>query len=203
MAGVYNTWTVPHSGSRMKYLDQLLELLPRSPDAKISILELGCGAGIPVSEKLLSDPRIHLTGNDISTTQINLAKASLGTERADWVEGDMMALEFPDGSLDAVLGFYSIIHLPREEQAAMLQKIATWLKPGGAMLANFSSQATEGVVMDKWLGDDKGWMFWSGWGTDAVLQKTKEVGLEIVNQEVAQDVGDAEFVWVIAKKPSA
>lgn len=202
IAEAYNTWTVPHSASRLKYLDQLLQLLPRGQDAEISVLELGCGAGVPVTEKLLADPRMRVTANDISTAQINMAKSALGTERVNWIEGDMMALQFPDGSFDAVLGFYSVIHLPRDEQIVLVQKMTAWLKPGGLMLANFASEDNESVVMDKWLGD-KGWMFWSGWGADVMIKKVGEAGLDIVHKEIAQDVGDAEFLWVIAKKPGA
>jgi ubiquinone/menaquinone biosynthesis C-methylase UbiE len=202
VAEVYNTWTVPHSASRLKYLGQLLQLLPRSQDAQISVLELGCGAGVPVTEKLLADPRISVTANDLSSTQISMAKSALGTERVDWIEGDMMALEFPNESFDAVLGFYSVIHLPRDEQLVLVQRITAWLKPGGLMLVNFASEDKETVVMEKWL-DDKGWMFWSGWGADAMIKKVGEAGLDIVHGEIAQDVGDAEFLWVIARKPGA
>ncbi|KAH7144217.1 methyltransferase [Dactylonectria estremocensis] len=207
IAPVYNAWTVDHSTTRMHYLDQVLQLLPRrnadDPGTPvITALELGCGAGVPVTEKLLSDERFSITANDISTTQIETAKATLGTERVDWVEGDMMALTFPDGSLDVVLGFYSIIHLPREEQDVLLERIVAWLKPGGIMLVNFTSVDSESVVAEKWL-DDKGWMFWSGWGADAMLEKVKKAGLEVLTSDVKKDEGDAEFLWVIARKPKA
>ncbi|KAH7140994.1 methyltransferase [Dactylonectria macrodidyma] len=207
IAPVYNAWTVDHSTTRMHYLDQVLQLLPRrNPDdpgaSIITALELGCGAGVPVTEKLLSDDRFHVTANDISTTQIETAKATLGTERVDWVEGDMMALTFPDSSLDVVLGFYSIIHLPREEQDVLLNRIVAWLKPGGVMLVNFTSVDQESIVAEKWL-DDKGWMFWSGWGADAMLEKVKQAGLEVLTNDVKKDEGDAEFLWVIARKPKA
>jgi 2-polyprenyl-3-methyl-5-hydroxy-6-metoxy-1,4-benzoquinol methylase len=48
----------------------------------------------------------------------------------------MMALEFRPAMFDAVVAFYSLIHLPRVEQEILLQRISTWLRPGGWFLAN-------------------------------------------------------------------
>ncbi|KAH3919130.1 hypothetical protein HBI56_100290 [Parastagonospora nodorum] len=74
----------------------------------------------------------------------------------------MLALDFPDSAFDAVTGFQSIIHLPREEQTQLMKKIAGWLKPGGYFLANFSAVELEKLEVDRWLDHEKGWMFWSG-----------------------------------------
>ena len=40
---------------------------------------------------------------------------------------DMTSLNFPRGSFDAVVAFYSVIHLPRDEQRQLLKQIAEWL----------------------------------------------------------------------------
>ena len=215
IAPKYNEWTIPHSEQRLKYLGKLLEMLPLGeshPLGALHVLELGCGCGLPVTQKLLSYPSISVTANDISSTQIELAKGNLLKGNSEQVaaaearlalkEGDMNSLSFPDASLDAVLGFYSIIHLPRGEQTELLRKIAGWLKPGGYLLANFAEQELEGLVMGQWLGEKNGWMFWSGWGEKGTLKAVKEVGLETVVAEVEHDAVDASFLWVIARKPS-
>ncbi|KAI1776536.1 S-adenosyl-L-methionine-dependent methyltransferase [Hypoxylon cercidicola] len=106
---------------------------------QLRVLELGCGPGLPVTGKLLSHPTLHVTANDISTAQISLARANLlgaagntdAEKRLALVEGDMAELAFPGRSFDAVVALYSLIHLPRAEQADMIGKIARWLKPGG------------------------------------------------------------------------
>ena len=200
IAPEYNAWTVAHSPKRMVYMKKLLELLP-GDSAHVNVLELGCGAGVPVTEHLLGLPNFNITANDLSSTQISLAKAKLGEDRVSWREGDMMALEFPDASFDVVLGFYSIIHLPRSEQEELLGRVAKWLKPGGFLLANFSEEATDGVVMEKWLHPD-GWMYWSGWGVEGTLERLKKAGMEVEVGQVEEDEVDVRFLWVIAKKPS-
>jgi ubiquinone/menaquinone biosynthesis C-methylase UbiE len=201
IAPEYNNWTIDHSPKRMDYVGRLLKLLPGSGQA-ISVLELGCGAGEPVAKHLLTFPNFTLTANDLSSAQIDLGKKALGEERVKWIQGDMMGLSFADASFDAVMGFYSIIHLPRDEQAEMLGRVQRWLKPGGYMLINFSEEEMAGVVMEKWL-HEKGWMYWSGFGREGTLNKIKEAGLEVVVANIEEDEVDVRFLWVIARKPEA
>ncbi|KAF2643623.1 S-adenosyl-L-methionine-dependent methyltransferase [Massarina eburnea CBS 473.64] len=168
IAPKYNeTFTTKDDPVRLGYLNRLLDLLksPERKDAKV--LELGCGAGLPGTKRLLENeaPKMHVIGNDLSSTQISLARNNLGDfgERLELRQGDMMDLSFPESSLDAVVGFYSVIHLPRAEQTELVERIAKWLKPGGLFLANFSKEESANVVNSTWLGEEKGWMYWSGW----------------------------------------
>ncbi|KAE9994383.1 hypothetical protein EG327_010823 [Venturia inaequalis] len=201
MATEYNEWTTGHFAIRLEYLDKLIPKLLEK-QGPISVLELGCGCGLPVSKRLLTYPDISVTANDLSSTQIALARENLrdAGDRVGFLEGDMMRLDFAPASFDAVVAFYSIIHLPKDEQVNLLADIAKWLKPGGYLLANFSAQESQGVELQKWLAEE-GWMFWAGWGRAGTVEKIKDAGLEIVIEEVAEDVVDStNFVWVIAKK---
>ncbi|KAI3331441.1 methyltransferase domain-containing protein [Xylariaceae sp. AK1471] len=219
IAPKYNEWTIPHSAHRMEYLDRALGYLdlPDKDKDNIAFLELGCGCGLPVTKKLLSYPRARVVANDLSATQIALARDNLlegkwegpddgnGEDegkvkpRLELIQGDMTGLSFPSGSFDLVVGFYSLIHLPRSEQVRLLERIAQWLKPGGYFVANFSKAEMESSVVDRWL-DDKGWMFWSGWGEEKTLGKIREVGFDVVVADVVDDAVDASFLWVIAKR---
>ncbi|KUI55614.1 Demethylrebeccamycin-D-glucose O-methyltransferase [Cytospora mali] len=202
----YTEWSIRTSDIRVGYLDKLLALLSPSHN---DILEIGCGAGIPTTEKLLAhSPGFRITANDLSSSQIALGKKRLGEDvvgggsRVTWIEGDMMQLDLPDGSFDVVLGFYTIQHLPRDEQSVMIRRVAKWLKPGGYMLINFPAQEDENVVMTGWMGE-KGWVYHSGWGAEKYRQLVKETGLELVLDEVKQDNVKAEFLWIIGKKCEA
>ncbi|KAI0125480.1 methyltransferase [Xylariales sp. AK1849] len=204
IAPKYNSWTTPNSQQRLHYLNKLLSLLQRTDAShNVSMLELGCGCGLPVTQQLLSSVNFHVTANDLSSAQIAAAKENLTSDdvggRLQLVEGDMAGLSFPEESFDAAIGMYSLIHLPRVEQEELIGKIMGWLKPGGYFLANFSEEATDGVVFEKWL-DEKGWVYWSGFGAETTVEKIKEAGFEVVLNEVAKDAVDASFLWVIAKK---
>lgn len=214
MKASYDAIAVPYNEAfasendsvRRNYLSQLLQLLPQVAPEKACVLELGCGAGIPGTKTLLETkrPEIHVLANDLSSTQIDLARQRLGNfEEAGKLElrqGDMMDLEFDPASLDAVVAFYSIIHLPRTEQTELMRKIAKWLKPGGLLLANFSRDEIPYLVDPTWLGQEKGWTYWSGWGEVGSVKMVEEAGLSIVVKEVVEKTdNDASFLWVIAK----
>ncbi|USP81550.1 uncharacterized protein yc1106_08824 [Curvularia clavata] len=203
IADTYNAvFTNPNEAIRLDYLGRLLTKL--SSQTTANVLELGCGAGVPATKFLLerSNPVFHVTGNDISTSQLNLARANLSAyeDRLTLVESDMLSLSFPPASFDAVTGFYSIIHLPREEQTQLMTKIAEWVKPGGYLLANFIVTTASTYEEDKWLGHEKGWMFWSGWGEEKSVEMVEKAGFEVEVREVRQADGDEAFVWVLARK---
>jgi ubiquinone/menaquinone biosynthesis C-methylase UbiE len=203
----YNTnFTRDHDVIRLDYLGRFLKQLSAKGKNKAAVLELGCGGGIPGTQILLENqsPSIHVTANDLSTTQIEQIQSNLAvySDRLTLVQGDMLELNFPDESFDAVLGFYSVIHLPREEQAQLMKKIVRWLKPGGLLLVNFLDADTSVAVEERWLDQEKGWMFWSGWGGKKSEQMVEEAGLEILIVEIRNDLL-APFLWIMGKKPDA
>ncbi|KAF2689818.1 S-adenosyl-L-methionine-dependent methyltransferase [Lentithecium fluviatile CBS 122367] len=200
----------PADPRRLKHLNTVLTLLQEavkdSKEEPAKVLELGCGAGIPVTKALLEHaaPKLHVTANDLSPVQISLARANLGTYEAEGRlvlhEGDMHALTCEPSSFSAIVAFHSLIHLPRTEQTSLLAPIAAWLKPGGLFLANFATDEIESVVDPTWLGEEKGWVYWSSWGEEGSVRMVEEAGLEVLAREVSADEGDARFVWVLARK---
>ncbi|KAI1821965.1 S-adenosyl-L-methionine-dependent methyltransferase [Xylaria intraflava] len=207
IAAKYNEWTVPHYKYRTRYLEQALSRLSKSEG--LAFLELGCGSGVPVTKGLLAHPGVaKVVANDLSDTQLAIARGNLvhtpdDARRLTLLPGDMSSLDFQDGSFDLVAAFYSFVHLPRAEQAVLFERVARWLRPGGYLVANFGRQDKEVMVQPKWL-DEKGWMFWSGWGEEATLGKIRDAGLEVVVAEVvtdsSADVSDSSFLWVIARR---
>lgn len=206
IAQTYLKWANPYKKfSHNLVKEYIIPHLSSIPNSRA--LEVGCGAGIPTTKLLSEVPSVKITANDISPTQISLAKQNLPADKVDFAEGDMMALSFPNSSLDAVLAMYSIMHLPRDEQVTMVERISQWLTPGGLFLCSFPGDDFETGHEGDWL--EKGaWMFWSSWGKDGSLKKVKETGLEIVMHKVIGDEGGGEeeeakieFLWIVARKP--
>ena len=205
IAETYNAeFATPNDPVRLHYLDLLLSQIKNSTPHTATVLELGCGAGIPATKHLFEaeEPVIRVTGNDLSTSQLQLARKNLAEyqDRLTLVEGDMMALSFPECRFDAVTGFYSIIHLPRKEQTQMVCKIASWLKPNGLLLANFAVVESKANVEERWMGEAKGWMHWSSWGEEGSVKMLENAGFEILVRETKQVERDANFVWLLARK---
>ena len=91
-----------------QYAPWLSELAARLP-AQASVLDIGCGCGVPVSRDL--DRRGHrVVGIDLSDVQIQRARRLVPD--AQFVRADVTHVQFADETFDAVLAFYSVIHVP-------------------------------------------------------------------------------------------
>jgi SAM-dependent methyltransferase len=194
VAARYLDWS---SGSRvrLRYLKKLLDLLPPEHG---QVLELGCGAGVPVACALAE--RAHVTGVDISSVQIERARQAV--PKGDFLCADMMSVAFPPARFDVVAAFYAITHLPRSEHAELLDRILTWLRPGGWLLASFGSRDCADAVVSDWLGAPN---FFSHFDATTNRGLVQAAGFEIVQQAILpQDEAGEDgvaFLWVIARKP--
>ncbi len=177
---------------RERYTTMLLERLP----AGAGILDLGCGAGLPTTARLAE--RFDVTGVDISPRQVQRARRNVPNAR--FVHGDMAEVEFPSGSFDGVVAFYSIIHLPRDEHAALLRSIAGWLRPGVLIVAAMTvgGGAAEHAYEEDWMGAP---MYWSGFDGHTNKRLVDEAGLGIISAEELTDDPDDRFIWIVAEKP--
>ncbi|KAK5212915.1 hypothetical protein LTS03_008627 [Exophiala xenobiotica] len=197
IAETYQKWTLEEETLRTVFLEKLFSHIGDTSTAKV--LELGCGAGIPAT-RLLADHFQHVVANDISDAQIDLARTNVPQANVTFVREDMTQLTFEDDSLSAVVAFYSIIHLPREEQPAMLQQIWTWLTPGGILLCNLGVSDDPGTMNEDWLGAR---MYWSSFNAAANIEQLKKAGFAIVESEVLSIKEDGDmvpFLWILAKK---
>jgi SAM-dependent methyltransferase len=192
----YLAWSdLRPSPTRLRYLALALELIPAGSD----VLELGCGAGIPMTVALAEGRAV--TGVDISATQLEMARRNVPT--ATFIQADMTTLAFDPASFDAVVAFYSLTHVPRDEQIALLGRIRSWLRPGGLFLASMGADDEPGDVEADWLGVD---MYFSHFGAKANRRLVERAGLIVEQSEIAiepEDRHDARFLWVIARAPSS
>src|SRR3954469_12923251 len=90
--------------------EALLVALTRGLAADAAVLDLGCGAGVPVTRWLAA--RFAVTSVDLSARQLALAREN--APAATFLKADMGQVAFPPASFDAIVSLYAIIHLPRE-----------------------------------------------------------------------------------------
>lgn len=180
---------------RLRYLGLACELIPPGS----SVLELGCGAGLPMTAAL-ADGR-DVLGVDLSATQVALARRNVPA--ATFEQGDMTELAFAAGRFDAVVAFYALTHVPRDEQPALLARIRSWLRPGGVFIATMGVEDDPGGIERDWLGVD---MYFSHFSARKNRRIVQEAGLVIDRADVVEepeDRHDARFLWVIAHAPVA
>ena len=179
---------------RQKWFQQLTDGLPASGGC---VLDLGCGAGIPVGRQLAVNGH-SVIGVDNSVQQI--ARAHANVPDASFMQADMSKVQLEAGRFDAVGAFYSITHIPAAEQGHLFKRIAGWLKSGGTLVASLGA-GMAGNWVGKWLATK---MFFSSNSEVMSLTLLRNTGLFIKSAEVEQqDNEETSFLWVIAKKPLA
>lgn len=172
------------------------ELADRLADGD-SVLELGCGAGVPATELLAQ--RFDVLGVDISAGQLALAARRVPGAR--FLKADMTRLDLPEDSFDAVTAFYSFNHIPRAEQQPLLTDIGRWLRPGGLLLASFGRGGSADDV-EPWLGVP---MFFASHDPATNSRHLAEAGFvplidELVSMETR--LGRESWQWVLARRES-
>ena len=116
-----------------------------------------------------------------------------------FLHADLAAVRFPAATFDAVVSCYTLEHLPREEHAAILQRINDWLKPGGLLLLATEANETPGVV-STWLGVP---MFFSSYDANTVMRLIESAAFAVRETaiETQEEQGTAvSYLWVLAQK---
>jgi cyclopropane fatty-acyl-phospholipid synthase-like methyltransferase len=171
-----------------QYLDKLNTHL--SPGS--TILDIGCGAGVPV-DKYLIELGHTVIGIDISERQIELAKQNL--PQGNFTVQDMTKLESGEYQMDAVVSFYAIFHTDRENHLDILKKIYGFIKPGGYMLITMGASDWEGKEADFFGGE----MYWSHYGAKKNRELVEKIGFDVLLDEIDGSGGEKHQV-LLAKK---
>ncbi len=155
--------------------DALAPLMMRLPDGA-RVLDLGCGAGVPVASTLAV--RFDVVGVDISASQLSLARRQ--APGVALLRGDMEHLHFAPSSFDAVVSFYAIFHMPREQQAGLFSRIIEWLRPGGYALISLG-RTDEPAYTEDFFGVE---MYWSHYGTAQYREMLLEAGFDLLEEQI-------------------
>lgn len=193
IADRFGAWRAGITGSPdEEWLGALLSRLPRNA----GILELGCGEGL--TARRLVDAGVHYVGIDISGEQLRRARALV--PEAEFRQGDFTGLDVEAERFDAVVSLYVLNHVPRADLPALLARVASWLRPGGYLLATFGQSGWEGV-QEEWLGVP---MFFGSYTKAETLSLLGHAGFAIEREEIVPIVepveGPASFLWVLARR---
>lgn len=170
------------------------ELVSRLQDGG-RVLELGCGAGVPDTQRLAA--RFRVTGVDVSAEQVRRARSAV--PEAEFVHADFTALELEPESFEAVVSFYAFNHVPRELLAPTFASIHRWLVRGGLLMTALGTSDMEAWTGD-WLGAPT---FFSSFPPETNTRLVREAGFEILHDELVtfrEPDGDATFQWLLAMR---
>ena len=108
-------------------------------------------------------------------------------------------MDFPDGSFDAVVSFYTLEHLPREQHGTLLKRIHDWLRPGGLLLFSYEVGDMNNVT-GQWLGVP---MFFSSFDPETMKRLVQKAGFEILETDIESQLeqnSEVPYLWILAQR---
>ena len=97
------------------------------------VCDMGCGPG--QIARYLADRGLDVAGVDLSPGMV--AQATALNPDIPFRQGNMLALDEPDGAWAGIAAFYAIIHIPPAQVTAALAEMRRVLQPGGLLLLAF------------------------------------------------------------------
>lgn len=174
-----------------KFLDLLLSYLPKSGE----VIDLGCGAGIPFDQYLVTNG-LNVTGYDFASNHIIAAKNNV--PQAIFKEADFTKFEYEHETIDGIIALYSIFHIPKQEHEALFERMHAALKPGGVIVMNLGTSKTENRESD-FCGAKK--MLWSNYTPEYYKELLSKHAFNIIHEQFETFPGDKEnHYWVLVQK---
>jgi len=172
------------------FLDKLIKLMPKNAN----VLDLGSGVGIPFDNYLV-DNEIKVTGIDISQKHVNLAKKNV--PKAKFIKGDFSDYNFKE-KFDAIISFYAIFHIPREEHNKLFLKMYELLNHEGVILVILGAKGYKYYINPDFVGAP---MAWSQYNAKEYEHMLRKIGFKIIETTFEGTPEDKEYhFWVLAKK---
>ena len=167
------------------FLDRVIARIP----AGGRILDLGCGAGLVTAELVGSGRVVAL---DRSSAQLALARVNAPS--ALRVRADMADVAFASGSFDAVIAFWTLIHVRRDLHPTLLANIHDWLRPGGMFAGTLGTSDSPEDVEEDFFGAA---MSWSHFDAATNRRLLDEAGFDLEQADEVFDEGEMHL-WVLA-----
>jgi len=109
--------------------------------------DMGCGPGHVA--RYLHEHGLNVCGIDLSQAMVERARGLV--PGVEFRQGDMLALDAPDGAWAGIVAFYSIIHIDPNDMPRALGELRRVLRPGGLLLLAFHI-GDDTIHLDEWWG---------------------------------------------------
>jgi SAM-dependent methyltransferase len=190
IAPAYHAGRASREAANVAWLDQLRPRLPASG----RVVDLGCGAGVPIT-RYFAERGYDVEGFDLSPAMLAIAHREVPGARFE--EARMEDLAFEPASLDVVLSFFAIIHVPRERHAALLSSMRAWIRRGGVALLTLGVADEPHRLAESWHGAP---MTWSHFDAATNLSMLREAGLVPEWHEIETFGPTEAHLFVLARR---
>lgn len=164
------------------------------------VWDFGCGPG--QTTRYLKNLGLDISGLDLSGKMLDQARAL--HPDLHFQKGNMLALEFSNGSLAGVVAFYALVHFGEGQVRKALKEVFRVLQPGGLLLFTYHVGG-ETLHLERFLGRrvDTDFMFFTGEFISACLQECGFEQVEIIEREPYPGVEyQSRRAYVFARKPT-
>ncbi len=170
----YNKCAQAYGSSRSNVPNGEIEVLMERLPEKSRVLDIGCGNGVPNLVAL--SKYFKVTGVDISEEQI--ARAKRNVPNGNFLCCDIMKRDFGESEFDAIISYYAVFHLPKEEHMELFRRVYKWLSQSGYFIATLGCNDEEPYTEDDFFGVT---MYWSNYGKDQYRAMLTEAGFHILD----------------------
>ena len=181
-------WYAKSRGTSQVGVPELKSLIASLP-AGASVLDIGCGNGLPLTRTLL-DAGCHVVGVDSSPRMLERFQANCPA--TPFICAPIQSADLPRQSFDAAVAWGILFHLPHDEQRSAIAKVASVLKPGGLFL--FTAGDEEGDKEGEPMNGVP-FHYWS-FSVEGYRELLKANGLTLL--DVHRDAG--ENIYYLARK---
>lgn len=171
---------------------ELLDRFARQVRPLGTACDMGCGPGQVAH--YLHQQDLDVVGVDASAGMVEQARKL--SPDIEFRRGNMAALEVEDGVWGGIVAFYSIIHIARQEVAAVLREFWRVLRPGGVLLLSFHQGDEIRHVEDLWgkkvtldfvffqRAEMEAYVQEAGFVLDESIERPPYEGVEVATQRV-------------------
>ena len=135
-----------HSTAYFNRLSGVIDAVLTQPNLRV--LEIGAGSAVAIRTFLRSRPAARAVAMEMSPVSLQAA-AKTGPSSLSAVAGDALRLPFRDRSLDAVIAFEVIEHLP--DVAAALEEMLRVVRRPGHIIIGLPNHASLWTPVEDWL----------------------------------------------------
>jgi SAM-dependent methyltransferase len=161
--------------------------------------DMGCGPGHIA--RYLRERGAAVCGVDLSAEMVQRARQL--NPGVEFQQGDMLALDVPDGVWAGIAAFYSIIHISPGDLPRALGELHRALQPGGRLLLAFHL-GSDVLHLDEWWGHEVNVDFFL-YRSDEMADGLRSAGLEVTEILERDAYPDIEYqgrrAYIFARKP--
>ena len=165
------------------WLDRLLALLPQDS----TVLDLGCGCGVPIARYLIEQHRCRVTGVDAASAMIAMCE---GFPEGEWLVADMRTLAL-NRTFSGIIAWDSFFHLSQADQRRMFAIFKRHAASAAALM--FTSGPSAGEQMGTYRGEP---LYHASLDSSEYRQLLHDHGFDVVTHVVADPDCGLHTVWL-------